>query len=194
MSENDSIPQDQEENMAEEDLDIETEGDEPETIVKPDPVEKPKESPEDKVARLKRQLSREEKKLGIVKEEPKAKSGDLDYGQLAYLTAKEIESEKEVALVKEWMKNTGKELKDVVTSKYFQNELKDLRESEASAAAVPKGTKRSAPASNDTVDYWLNKGELPPVEKIKLRRDVLNARISREKEGDKFSPNPIIQS
>jgi hypothetical protein len=184
----------------EEDLDLDLNSEEsddtPEDNKKSE--EKPKETPEQKVARLKRQLAREERKLGGDKtertesKEKATKSGELSDGQVAILRADGIRGVAETALVKEFMDNTGKSLLDVLDNKFFQAELKEMRESKASADAVPKGSKRSTSSSRDKVDYWLAKGELPEntPENQELRREVVNARYKRETSGSKFASSP----
>lgn len=186
-----------------EDLDLDLEADEEEeSEEKPEikKAENPKETSEQRVARLKRQLAREEKKLGLNKTEKKesetkekaTKSSELGYAEKAYLIANGIKGADEVSLVEEFLANTGKELDSVVESKFFQSELKELREARASADAVPKGSKRSGSSSKDSVDYWLAKGELPEntPDNQELRRKVVNARYERESRTNKFSTNP----
>ena len=106
------------------------------------------------------------------------KSNDLDYGQKAFLVANGVKEADEMKLVKGVMQETGKTLEDVLSSKYFQAELKEMRELKASSNAIPNG-KRSGTASQDSVDYWLAKGELPPAHEVELRRKVVNARIKK---------------
>lgn len=141
---------------------------------------KNQESLEDREARLERQLRQTRKKLGIDDAEPAkktSKSDGLDYGEKAYLVANGIKGSSETKLVQEIMADTGKSLEDVIDSKYFQAELKELRELEASSVTI-KG-KRSSGVGQDSVDYWLAKGELPPASEVKLRRDVVNARLKK---------------
>jgi hypothetical protein len=186
-----------------EDLDLETgddeQGDSGEKADDKKSDDKPKETSEQRVARLRRQLAREEKKLGISSDkqdtkdtkEKATKSGELDYGQKAYLFATGVKGGEEISLVRDFMANTGKSLEEVVDSKFFQAELKELRESKASSDAVPKGSKRTGQSSKDSVDYWLAKGELPEntPENQELRRKVVNARYERESKSNKFAPS-----
>lgn len=164
---------------------------------------KTEETPEARHARLKRQLDQHEKKhkLGSYAEkQPEgdgkqaSKQGDFDYGELAYLTAKGIEADEDIALVRQVMSETGKALKDVLGSKYFQAELKQLREDRAAKDAIPAKNGRTGGAARDTVDYWIAKGELPPdtPENKQLRRDVVNAKAKAQTSGTKFSSNAII--
>ena len=111
-------------------------------------------------------------------EQKTTKSNDLDYGQKAFLVANGVKEADEMKLVKGVMQETGKNLEDVLSSKYFQAELKEMRDLKASSNAIPNG-KRSGTASQDSVDYWLAKGELPPAHDVELRRKVVNARIKK---------------
>lgn len=158
------------------------------------------ETPDQKEARLARMLDRHQKKHGLGKyangqqpSDDKNKSGDLDYGQKAFLVANGVKDAEEVALVQTVMKDTGKTLEQVLESKYFQAELKEMRDAKATADATPNGTKRSGQSARDTVEYWLAKGELPPADQVKLRRDVVNARMKAESSGNPFTSNPVVR-
>lgn len=121
------------------------------------------------------------------KPEPQSKkSNDLDYGELAFLTAKGVENDDEVDFVKTIINNTGRSLKDVVGDDYVQAKLSAMRDARAVKDATPSGTKRSAQSASDSVEYWLSKGELP--DDTDLRRKVVNARIEKETKKDVFTP------
>lgn len=144
-------------------------------------TERKPESLEDRKARLERQLSQTNKKLGIdskPEKKPSKKSDGLDYGQKAYLVANGIKGESETKLVQEIMSDTGKTLEQVLDSRFFQAELKEMRELQSASEATPKG-KRSNGTGQDSVEYWLAKGELPPASEVQLRRDVVNARLKK---------------
>lgn len=148
------------------------------------------ESPEARVARLKRELARAQRKAGIAEEEaedakfqPKNKSFELGYEHKAFLNANGIKGQDEYSLVKEYAQNTGKEIEDIIETKFFQSELKELRALRDSrmASDAASGSKRGQQSARDTVDYWLAKGDeaLPPSYQTQLRRDVINARIKK---------------
>lgn len=129
-----------------------------------------------------------------LKKEPEAtKSKDLGYAEKAFLNANGVKGSEEYDLVKDFMENTGKDLESIVESKFFQSELKELREAKRTEDATPKGTKRSVQSSKDSVDYWLAKGELPEntPENQELRRKVVNARYERESKSSHFAGNPV---
>lgn len=118
---------------------------------------------------------------------------EFGYAEKAYLRAEGIEA-KHFPFVKEAMEDTGKSIEDILASKYFQAELKERREADATEEAIPEGTKRGGTAARDTVDYWLKKGELPPYDQTELRRKVVNERIKQEGEGSKFTDRPVAQA
>ena len=153
--------------------------------------EKAVESPEARYSRLKRQTEQAAKKLGLDVEETaptskKKASKGLDYGQKAFLIANEIKGSAEQQLAEQLMKETGKELDSLVESSYFKNELSNLREQTATENAIPNGNGKGNQSASDSVDYWLKKGDLPPVSEKKLREDVVNARLSKDKHKGQF--------
>ncbi len=148
------------------------------------------ETPEARKARLERQLNQLGKKHPELFEKKEVKtsskqSDELDYGKKAFLVANGIKDGAEMKLVKEIAKETGKSLEDVLGSKYFQAELKEMRELNNTSAAIPTG-KRTGTSGVDTVDYWIAKGELPPKDQVDLRRAVVNARIAKDKSKSPF--------
>jgi hypothetical protein len=114
------------------------------------------------------------------------KSDELDYGQKAYLAANDVKASDEVNLVKAIMKDTGKTLEQVLESKYFQAELKEMRELKNTANATPSKTGRSSNSAKDSVEYWIAKGELPPEDQIALRRQVIAERRKKDNQGNPY--------
>lgn len=159
---------------------------------------RPQDLPEVKLAKAKaiasrytKQAERLEKDLGLApKVEKQEKSGELDYGQKAFLIANGIKGADEMELVKKVQATTGKSLEEILESKYFKADLKDLRDKEDVDEALPKGTKRSTQSSRDSVEYWINKpfSEVP----AELKRQVLNAQIESKKSNSKFSKDSVI--
>lgn len=114
----------------------------------------------------------------------------FDYAEKAYLKSSGITPE-EFDFVKEVMDSTGKDIDAVLGSKYFQAELKEKRDLKMAEAATPSGSKRAGNSTKDQVDYWLNKGELPPSSQPELRRAVVNARIKAEGNKSAFTEQPV---
>lgn len=154
------------------DLDIQT----PE--VKETPAEeKPIESPEAKLARLKRQAAQLEKKLGVAEEKPESKpTGKLDETQLDYLDLKGITEEEDIKVIETVMKNTGKSLRDVLKDDYVVSTIDENRRTRSVKNAIPGSSKRSGVESN-SIDFYVNKfkstGRLP--EDFDTRSKVVDA-------------------
>jgi len=118
-------------------------------------------------------------------EQPKPKSDELDYGQKAFLVANDIKAQDEIKLVQAVMKDTGKSLEQVLESKYFQAEIKEMREKKQTDDATPSKSNRSNNSAKNDVEYWIAKGELP--DDVELRRKVVNARIDRDSKKNPFA-------
>jgi hypothetical protein len=152
------------------------------------------ETPEARKARLDRQTEQHKKKHPELYESKTTETAattrqttdDFDRSDKAYLIANGIKGDKEMTLAKEFMTNTGKSLEEVLDSKFFQAELKEMRDLETTQAATPGNTRRSGNSGQDTVDYWINRGEMPPKSMPQLRRDYVNAKLKKEKKGGKF--------
>lgn len=156
---------------------------------------KPKESNEARIARLERQLSQAKKKAGVEvepKQEKEANKDGLDRIDRAVLRAEKITSADEIELIESIKKETGKDVESILESRYFQSELKALREEKTSQDAMPSKTKRNSQSSTSSVDYWLAKGEMPPASEPKLRTEYVNARIAKEKAVSQFSSVSVI--
>jgi len=128
------------------------------------------------------------------KEEPKTNETDL--AQEAYLIANGIKEDDERELVIKRMADTGKSLKEIVNNKYLQEDLKDLRDAKAVKNATPSNSNRSGTPATNTVDYWkakidAGKASLLDVPDVKLRRDIVNSKLTKEKDVDHFTDNPF---
>lgn len=127
--------------------------------------------------------------------EKKEDTDNLDYGQKAFLVANGIKGAEEHQLAIEVMKNSGKDLDEVIESKFFMSELKDLRTAkEINDATPPSDTSRPSSAPKDDVGFWVAKGEMPPntPENQELRQKVVNAKMKSESGGSPFSNTPIV--
>jgi hypothetical protein len=145
--------------------------------------------------KIKKLAEEAEKPKPETKEKPAEvveKKEGLDRIDRAVLRTEKIVSEDEVKLVEDIMKETGKSVEQVLESKYFITELKELRDAKTTSDAVPKGINRSTQSARDSVDYWVAKGELPPRDQVELRRKVVEAKMQMEKSKSQFSDNPIV--
>jgi len=130
-----------------------------------------------------------------VKEKPKAKEktekpSELDYGQKAFINnvlCVKLSDTEEMKLVNSYL-SAGKNLDDLVDNKHFKDDLKDIQDNQSAKSAMPDGSRGASGGSGkDSVDYYLNKGEMPPEDKPKLRREYVNARYKKEKGGAPFA-------
>lgn len=154
--------------------------------------ETPKESPEDKLARLERQAKQLRKKLGI-DDKPQSKQDtksnitsektDFDYGEKAFLKSYDIKGSDELSLVKQWIDRTGDSLDTVVEDDIFQAKLTKLREAKAVKNAIPTASKRAPVQAKDQVEYHIEKynqtGELP--KDFETRSKVLQKIVEQKK-------------
>lgn len=136
-------------------------------------------------------------KESVTKEDKPTDEGDneLDYAKLSYLNSKGIpEDDHEFVLGLE--DKTGEPLNEVLGKKWVQNELQERREQRAADDATPSGKNRSGESVRSNVDYWIEKGELPPKsEQPELRRKVVREKRKRaEKKGSqKFTDTPVVK-
>lgn len=121
------------------------------------------------------------------------KSDEFGLAEKSYLLANGVKGKEEESLVKRIMDNTGNSLETVLESKYFQAELKEIRDAKAAADATPGNSRRSGQSASDSVDYWIAKGELPPntPENRELRTKIVNARLNKDRAKSEFTSNPV---
>jgi len=113
----------------------------------------------------------------------------LDKLDRAVLRVEKITAPDEIKLVESYMKETGKDIEAVLASRFFQAELKEMRDLANTEDATPSGEKRSGVMTRDTVEYWIAAGKLP--EDPVLRQKVVNAKIAQKKNVSQFSSNPL---
>lgn len=106
---------------------------------------------------------------------------EFDDAQFTYLALKGIESDEDVEWVKGELKEHGGNLRTLFGNKYFQSSLKERKDAAAALNASP-GSKRSAGAPNDSIEYHLTKylatGELPS--DPEMAEKVIEARVGKE--------------
>ena len=141
--------------------------------------------------RLKTKLEKSKTESDTVKKTESAKNKGFGLVEKTFLKASGISSN-EFDFVREYAESSGIAIDELVEKKWFQNELKEFRDSNAVKVATPSGTRRSGASPRDSVDYWIAKGELPPKDQPKLRRDVVNARLKQTADKSKFTNDSVI--
>lgn len=123
----------------------------------------------------------------------KTKKGEFDYGQKAFLISNGVKEVDDIAFVQKMVNDTGKSIEEVLSNPFTQSELKRIGEERATKAATPSAEQgRNGAPARDTVEFWLNKGELPPADQTELRQKVVNAKIAKGKTGSNFSSTPVV--
>jgi hypothetical protein len=116
----------------------------------------------------------------------------LDRVDRAVLSVKGITEPEEIELVERRKAETGRGLEELLATTWFKQELQEFREKATSFEVMPSGSKRSNQAARDSVQYWISKGELPPKNQVQLRRDVVNARMAKAKDGNIFADQSVV--
>lgn len=124
----------------------------------------------------------------------KKSSGELDYGQKAYLNAEGIDPQ-DFDFVQEEMKQSGLDkIENLLENGYFQGRLKQRVDDRAVADASTSNSRSTGDQPQTKVDYYINKGELPPntPENRKLREEVVNRRIEIQRGKSHFADRSVI--
>jgi len=118
---------------------------------------------------------------------PQAKTDvtdELDETSQLYLTVKGIEHEDDVALIKQWKKETGRDVRSIEKSPIFQAELKAKREERAATEAIPSTGNRASGTQTNSEDYWYAKyranDKLPENMPKGMAEKLVNRRFSEE--------------
>lgn len=139
---------------------------------------------EAEAAKWKRIAERTAKK--VEKKEDKGETstptGELDWGQKAYLRSEGIEST-DFSFIQEQLEESGLSLDRLLANPYFKATLKERKDQKAAEAALPGNTRSGGDSSKSSAEYWLNRGELPPdtPENRRLRAEVVEARVQKDK-------------
>ena len=123
---------------------------------------------------------------------PNKPNEDFSTGDIALMEQRGHKSIEEQDYIAESMDKYNLSLKEVLADDYHQAKMKGIKDSIAVKEATPSGRGRTPASGKQSVEYWLAKGGLPPENDVKLRRDVLNARIKSEERGNKFAPQSVI--
>ena len=122
------------------------------------------------------------------KPEPPAltpQSNEPDYAKLAYLKAEGIAHPDDQKIVQDEATRLKLSLTDVLQMEHIKSKLETAKNQREAMAGMPKGGGRGTGKTQGDVDYWLAKGETPDDQE--LAEKVIEARIKKEEQGNKFS-------
>jgi hypothetical protein len=83
-------------------------------------------------------------------------------------------------------KNLDLNVADAVNDDFVTSRIEHIRKQKELDNATPSSSKK-AKSTTDDINYWIDKGELPPKDQVELRRKVVNARQKRSKNSKKFN-------
>lgn len=152
---------------------------------------KPTETPEAKLARLKRQTSQLEKKLGITEEPVKATSNEPDYAKLAYLETKGVVHPDDQKIVTDEANRLKLPLTDVLQMEHIKNRLTQNNDARVTQDGMPKGSGRKGGEGKGSVEYYLAHPDEVPQD-LELHNKVIDARVKKETVGNMFSSTPFV--
>lgn len=160
-------------------------------------------NPEDAVKHFKGIADRRKTKLENIKSglEDKKDSDETqddnepDWGKRAYLNSKDVPDE-DHEFVLSIADKTGDSVDEVLNKDWVSKELEERQEHRTTEDAIPESKDRGGKSVKSTVDYWIEKGELPPRDEFpELRSKVVKKKreIAENKDrASKFTDNPIV--
>ena len=134
-----------------------------------------------RIAELEEKLKDKSIQARLAKKE--AKDTQVDETLLERVTRIELKENglkdaEEIELVTEKAKELGIDPLKLVKDGYADTMLKNHRQAKANELANPSTQSRGVVNATDSVDYWIAKGELPPANKVELRRQVVNKKMA----------------
>jgi len=124
------------------------------------------------------------------KPEPKPQSNEPDYAKLAFLEQRGFAHPDDQKLVQDEAERLKLPLTDVLGMEHIKSKLQTAKDTREALAGMPKGRGKVGGLGMQDVDYWLAKGETP--DDLELAEKVINARINKEKNQNKFSDTLYI--
>ncbi len=122
------------------------------------------------------------------------KKDEFGYDKKAFMNSLGFTDGEDHTYVQDMMKSSGKSLEEVLAIPFVKGELTRMKEERTTKAAAAPADGRSGSPARDTVEYWLNKGELPPADQSELRQKVVNAKIAKQRGGNNFSKQSVVGS
>lgn len=117
--------------------------------------------------------------------QPTVEPSEPDYAKLAFLEQRGISEGEDQKIVFDEAKRLNLPLTDILSMEHIKTQLKTAKEQREAQAGVPSGRGGKSGKSQQDVDYWIQKGELPQDQELAAK--VVKAKIKQQKEGNKFS-------
>jgi len=138
-----------------------------------------------RIKKLEEKAIAQRERTKIVKHElaktVKAKSNELDNGDLALLAVKGYENEEDMTFIQDKMQKWNKTLPEILRDNDVVEKLKGMKLERDVKNAMPSATKRTSAGNLDNLDYWTAKydqtGQLP--DNFELKSAVINAQVEK---------------
>lgn len=141
-------------------------------------------------------LKRQVKDLTKPKEEPKEtekapekpQSDEVDYKELtlkSFLKGEGVAHPDDQKIVRDEAKRLSLPIDEVIGMEHIKTKLEAAKEARTAQSGMVKGKGRGSGTTQNDVDYWVAKGELPPDQE--LAEKVVDAKIKKEQSGKMFS-------
>ena len=118
-------------------------------------------------------------------------TNEPDYAKLAFLKGEGITHPDDQKLVQDEAARLKLPLTDILQMGHIKSKLKDTQDQRDAQAGMPKGRGSAGGKTQGDVDYWLDKtnpdGTFATPEDPELAEKVIEARIKKEKQANKFS-------
>lgn len=119
------------------------------------------------------------------------KTNEPDYAKLAYLKSEKVEHPDDQKIVMEEAARLRLPLTDVLQMEHIKTRLQSNADTRNAQNGMPSGGKRTGAVTQQDVEYWVAKGEVPLHDQA-LAEKVVEAKMSRESQKNKFSEVPFI--
>lgn len=121
----------------------------------------------------------------------KSQSNEPDYAKLAFLETKGIAHPDDQKIVQDEAARLKLPLTDVLQMEHIKSKLSVSKDQREALAGMPKGAGRGGSKTTQDVDYWKDQknpdGTYKTPDDLELAEKVINARIKREEQANKFS-------
>jgi len=125
------------------------------------------------------------------KNEEKKQSNEPDYAKLAFLETKGVSHPDDQKIVQDEANRLNLPLTDVLGMEHIKTKLKSAQLQREAEIGMPSGSGKSSGSAKNSVDYWIDRkkadGSYDTPPDIALANQVIDARMKRDVEGNKFS-------
>ena len=120
------------------------------------------------------------------------KSNEPDYARLAFLEQRGLTNPDDQKMVQDEAERLKMPLTDILSMDHIKSRLELAKDQREAQAGMPKGRGSGSSKTQQDVDYWLAKpqksdGTYETPDDFELANKVIEARINKEKQTNKFS-------